>query len=237
MKIGIMQPYFFPYLGYWQLINAVDSFVIYDDVNYIKGGWINRNYILSSGKPHLVTVPLAKASSYKMINEIEVLSDDRSNRRILKSITQSYGKAPFYENIFPIIEKIVNQNEENLAIYLEHSLLCICDYLGISTEIIRSSSLHKTPGLKGQDKILNICQLLGGRIYINAIGGKKLYSFEKFLASGIELCFLETEEIAYSQGIDSFVPNLSIIDVLMFNRKEVLSEMLNSYSLVKRRTE
>ena len=228
-----MQPYFFPYIGYWQLINAVDKFVIYDDVSYIKRGWINRNNILVNGHPQLMNVRLKKVSQNKLINEIEVSQDLNYNNDLLKTIKESYSKAPFFESVLPIVELVINQHEKNLAKYLVFSIKEVCKYLCIDTEIIISSEISKCNELKGQDRILDICKLLSTDQYINAIGGRSLYSIQDFDLSGIELKFLKTLDIRYPQLIhNEFVPNLSILDVMMFNGPVQTNLMLSDYQLV-----
>lgn len=233
MKIGIMQPYFLPYIGYWQLLNAVDKYVIYDDVNYIKGGWINRNRILINKEAKYFNVKLNGASPNKLINEVEVSLDEVYQKKLLKTIEENYKKAPFFYKIFPVIQRIVENKEINLAKYLEYSIREICSYLDIKTELIISSNLEKNNSLKGKDKVIEICKKLGGSEYYNAIGGQELYSFEEFKSNGIELKFLKTEEINYQQFNNEFVPYLSILDVMMFNSKEKVKEFLNNYSLVE----
>lgn len=233
MKIGIMQPYFLPYTGYWQLLNAVDKYVIYDDVNYIKGGWINRNRILINKEAKYFNVKLNGASPNKLINEVEVSLDEVYQKKLLKTIEENYKKAPFFYKIFPVIQRIVENKEINLAKYLEYSIREICSYLDIKTELIISSNLEKNNSLKGKDKVIEICKKLGGSEYYNAIGGQELYSFEEFKSNGIELKFLKTEEINYQQFNNEFVPYLSILDVMMFNSKEKVKEFLNNYSLVE----
>ena len=141
MKIGIMQPYFFPYIGYWQLINAVDKYVIYDDVNYIKGGWINRNRILINDKPSFINWKMNGSSPKKRIKEIHVSNDNRWKNKLLKSIELSYRKAPFFEMSFPIIEEIINHDEVNLSLYLENLIKRIAEYLEMNTEFVLSSNI------------------------------------------------------------------------------------------------
>ena len=233
MKIGIMQPYFFPYIGYWQLLNAVDKYVIYDDVNYIKGGWINRNRILINKEAKYFNVKLNGASPNKLINEVEISNDNIWQKKLLKTVEENYKKAPFFKEVFPIIEKIIENDEKNLAKYLEFSIKEICKYLDIKTELILSSDLKKDNSLKGKDKVIAICKELKGIEYYNAIGGQELYSFEEFKSNGIELKFLKTEEINYQQFSNEFVPYLSSLDVMMFNSKEKVKEFLNNYSLVE----
>ena len=231
MKIGIMQPYFFPYLGYWQLMNAVDKYVVYDDVNYIKGGWINRNHILLNGKPHLINLFLKGSSPYKMINEIEV-THGSGDTKLLKTISMYYSKAKYYNDVFPLIQEIINNPETVLSAYLVDSFKIINRYLGIGTEIILSSALKKDCSLKGEEKVIHICKILNADEYYNAIGGMELYSRERFQENGIKLSFLKTDEIAYPQFNHEFVPNLSIIDVMMFNSKGEIKEILGKFSLI-----
>lgn len=232
MKVGIMQPYFIPYIGYWQLIAAVDRYVIYDDVNYIKGGWINRNRILLDGKPKYFNVQLTGASPNKKINEISVNNNLFVKRKALRLIEAAYKKAPFYEEVFPLIRDIIQCEERNLAIYIGNSLKNICEYLEIATEILYSSSLEKDCSLRGEEKVLAICKIFEATEYYNAFGGQKLYSYLKFLNNGIILKFLKTNEIMYQQFSNEFQRNLSIVDVLMFNSKEKVQKMLQEYSII-----
>ena len=232
MIVGIMQPYFFPYLAYWQLINAVDKFVLFDDVNYIKRGWINRNNILLDKKKYLITLPLEGVSQNKLINEIRIVSDEKQRRKVLQTIESAYKKAPYFEEIMPMIEKNIMScdtiSELNYATIKD----VIC-YLEISTEIILSSDLNKNNDLKGQDKIIHIAELLGADMYINSIGGTELYNKSDFARRGIQLRFLEMGDINYKQFTDIFVPGLSMIDILMFNSKGGIHSMLNKYTLVE----
>ncbi len=234
MKVGIMQPYFIPYIGYWQLMSAVDKYIIYDDVNFIKGGWINRNRILVEGKPKFFNVPLIGASSNKKINEISVNHETFIIRKALRVIESAYKKAPFYEAIKPIITEILECKENNLARYIGYSFEVICDYLKITTELIYSSSLPKDNELRGQDKVIAICNLLGATEYYNAVGGRKLYSYSDFEKKGIKLKFLNTKNIIYQQFDNDFQANLSIIDLLMFNSKEKVYRMLKEYNLIEK---
>jgi hypothetical protein len=224
-----MQPYLFPYIGYYQLLNCVETYIVYDDVNYIKSGWINRNYMLANGQKALFTLSLKKASPNKLINEIEI---GNNHKKLLKTIAQTYSKSPFYSDIFPLIEKLFTSNEKKLSFFLLKSLEIVIDYLNIKTNILLSSSLKKNTDLKGQDKVIDICQCLGADSYINAIGGMKLYSKEKFLKEGIDLSFLKTFDIYYQQYKNEFIKNLSMIDVLMFNSPEDIKKYLHMFELV-----
>ncbi len=230
MKVGIMQPYFFPYLGYWQLINAVDKFVIYDDVNFINRGWINRNCIYVNNNLKYINVHLNAASQNKKINQIEVLSEKtKSNIQLIK---KEYVKAPYFEIVFPLLQKILMNEEKNLTDFLAFSIIVLCEYMGIKTDILLSSELKKNNTLKGQDKIIDICKLLGATQYYNAIGGKKLYNEKDFINNGIELSFLEMNKMYYKHYEENVETNLSIIDVLMFNRRERVKEMLCNFNMV-----
>jgi hypothetical protein len=229
VKLAIMQPYFFPYLGYWQLISAADTFVIYDDVNYIKQGWINRNTIIGNDSNHLISLQLIGASSFKLINEVTV---GNNSQKILKTVEQTYKKAPYFESVFPLIQEILQNKEENLARFLTFSITKLCAYLEIETNIVVSSELIKNNDLKGQDKVLNICEVLHAKQYVNAIGGQELYQKEAFYQQNIELLFVKNKSTDYQQFQSPFMPNLSIIDVLMFNDKEQIKQYLTEFELV-----
>ena len=231
MKIGIMQPYFFPYLGYWQLINAVDRYVVYDDVNFIKGGWISRNNILLNNQKHMITLPLDSPSSFKKINEIGITKNEIAINKVIKTIKAAYLRAPYYDVVMPIIENLI-RNNDNIAKLNYYSIIEIKKYLDIKTDIILSSELPKDNELKGQDKVLHINKILESDMYYNAIGGMELYSREVFKENGIGLYFLKMNEIRYEQGGKEFVPGLSIIDVLMYNSPDKVREMLNMFTLL-----
>lgn len=233
MKVAIMQPYFFPYIGYFQLINAVDVFVVYDNIEYTKKGWINRNRILVNGKPEYISLPLKKDSDYLNVDQ-RYLSEswNMDKKKLLNKIKESYRKAPFYENIMPLIEDIINYPEDNLFKFIYNSILKLSDFLSINTKIVMSSSLQYDNNLKSQDKVLSICKSLGAKTYINPEGGVDLYDKEDFLSNSIELFFLKADKRTYVQYHNDFVPFLSIIDVLMFNDKNsVMDYLTNGYSL------
>ena len=229
MKLAIMQPYFFPYLGYFQLIHAVDTFVVYDDVNFIKGGWINRNYILSHGQKVRITLQLLGASPNRLINQISV-AENRG--KLLRTLQQNYARAPYLADVLPMLEEILGFEESNLAVFLDLGLRRICDYLNICPRWCRSSNLQKDNSLRGQDKILAICKELGAKHYINVPGGKILYDHASFTAADIRLSFIEPRVLEYRQSGHEFVPYLSIIDILMFNNQQQCQRLLERYKLV-----
>jgi WbqC-like protein family len=232
MKIAIMQPYIFPYIGYFQLINTVDKFILYDDVNFINKGWINRNNVLINNKESLFTIPLKEASQNKLINEIEILQDGKWQNKFLKTIEQSYKKSPQFQVVFPIIQEIINSPETNISSLIYFSTNKICEYLGIKTEIIKSSSVYNNANLKAQDRILDICKLNQATQYINPQGGIELYDKVIFDNNKIKLNFLKSNSVKYSQYNSDFIPYLSIIDVLMFNTKAQINDHLVSFELI-----
>ena len=218
MKVAIMQPYFFPYIGYFQLINAVDVFVIYDSIEFSKKGWINRNRILVNNKDYVFTLPLKKDSDFLNVDE-RFLSDNWNSDKIklLNKIKESYRKAPFYNDVIVILEDALNYEDKNLFDFIKNSLIKVLDYLEIKTKIIQSSEVDFDNSLKNQDKVIAICNAMNARTYINPIGGIELYDKEVFKASGIELQFLKANPITYQQYENEIVMFLSIIDVMMFN--------------------
>ncbi|TXI65430.1 MAG: hypothetical protein E6Q46_06215 [Flavobacterium sp.] len=231
MKVSIMQPYLFPYIGYFQLIANSDVFVIYDDVNFIKKGWINRNTILVNNTPYLFSIPLQNVSQNKLINEIFISDLEKWKTDLLKTISLSYKKAPFYQDVYPLIEKIISFDELNLAFFIQNSLQNLCEYLNLNTKLIMSSEIVKNNELRGESKIIDICVQLGATQYINAIGGIELYTQENFQVKNIDLKFIKSENIIYKQFKNEFKPWLSIIDVLMFNSPEEVNLILKRFDL------
>jgi hypothetical protein len=230
-RLAIMQPYFFPYIGYFQLIQAVDQFIVYDNIKYTKRGWINRNRMLQNGKDVMFSLPLKADSDFRDICERE-LAADFSPDKFLDRIAGAYRRAPYFVETFPLIEQVVRHEDRNLFGFIHHSITATCAYLGIGTEIRVSSTIDVDHGLKSQDKVLALCQAVGADSYINAIGGTDLYSQEDFAARGIGLKFLQSRPIEYSQFGGEFVPWLSIIDVMMFNPKATVTAMLDRYDLI-----
>lgn len=232
MKIAIMQPYIFPYVGYFQLINAVDKFIVLDDVNYINKGWINRNNILVNGKGNLFTIPLKEASQNKLINEIYISDENKWKIKLLKTIEQNYKKACCFDIAYPIIEEIVNSSNSKISDFNYYSITKINNYFGIKTEIIASSSIYENTDLKAQNRIIDICMKENASVYINPIGGTELYNRKDFIDKKLELFFIKSNDIKYSQFGNDFAPWLSIIDVMMFNSIATIQKFLEQYTLV-----
>jgi len=233
MKLAIMQPYFLPYIGYFQLLNAVDEFVVYDNIEFTKRGWIQRNRILVNGSDSMFSLPLKKASDYLDICERQLADSFGLERsKILRRIESAYRRAPFFISAMPVIERCFNYESANLFEFIHNSLLVVCEYLGITTRITISSGLASNHSLKGQDKVISLCQELSAHHYINAINGRGLYRKEAFAEKGIQLSFIKSEPIVYPQFDNEFVPSLSIIDVMMFNVVTTIGEYWERYELV-----
>ncbi len=232
MKIAIMQPYIFPYIGYFQLINSSNKFVIYDDVNFIKKGWINRNRILVNGKANLFSIPLEKSSQNKLINETVISDNAIWKHKFLRTIELAYSKAPFFDDVFKLISDVIRNEEINISKFIFKSLNLICNYLEIKTEIVASSSVYNNSGFKNQFRIIDICRKENASLYINPVGGTELYSRDLFRKNEIEIKFLKSKPAVYKQFDDNFIDSLSVIDVLMFNSKENVKELLNEYELL-----
>jgi hypothetical protein len=233
MKLGIMQPYIFPYIGYFQLINAVDKFVIYDDIEYTKKGWINRNRILLNGADSLFSLPLRKDSDFCHVNH-RFLADSYADfvKKFKGQLVSAYSKAPFYKDVYPLIEKCLDYENHNLFDFVYNSLINVTRYLNIETPFVVSSTLHLDEQLKGEAKVIYINKQLNSSVYINAIGGQSLYSKDTFSNSGLDLKFIQSNTIVYPQFKNEFVSNLSIIDVMMFNSPDQIKGYLNAFTLI-----
>lgn len=232
MRVAINQPYFLPYIGYFQLIAATDLFVVYDRIKYTKKGWINRNRFLLNGADAMFSLPLRKGPDSLDIVE-RSLAPEFDRGRLLLQLAGAYRKAPQFAPTFELLERVVRHPDDNLFGYLHHALLETCRHLGIGTGIRVSSTIAYDNALKGQDKVLAICAALGARDYVNAIGGTGLYASEDFAARGVTLHFLRARPFEYPQFGAPFVPWLSIIDVLMFNPlDEVRDRVAHHYDLV-----
>ena len=228
-----MQPYVFPYLGYFQLIHAADKFVIYDDVNFIKQGWVNRNYILLKGSPHLFTVPVQKISSNALINQTLVSGLPHNwDIKLLQTISRAYKKAPYFNEVFPIIESVFTMTTvKSIGTVATESIQSVLKYLSLKTDIVATSALYNNHHLINAGRVIDICIKENADSYINPAGGFDLYNKETFLAKGIRLGFIKPRAVVYPQFQHEFIPGLSIIDTLMFNSVDDTVKMLNEYDL------
>lgn len=224
-----MQPYLFPYIGYYQLVYSSDNFVLYDDVAFINRGYINRNNILLNGKPFRFTIPVPGASQNKLIDELEFSSDVK---KILKTFVQSYSKAPFYSDVMPIVEAVLTNDDRSIAEVCKQGIVQVFNYLGIDKKIHKSTSLQYDRTLSAAMKLVEITKLFKSNHYVNSIGGQELYNKDFFAQYNIELSFIKPNKIVYKQNAGEFVPNLSMIDVLMWNEPENVRKLLTEYSLL-----
>ena len=242
MKLAIMQPYFFPYLGYFQLIHAVDKCILYDNVNYIKKGWVNRNRLLEMNKtPVYIYLPLKQSSSNKLIKEIEIDNTKPWKTTFLKIIEHNYKRSNFFEEVYPIIKDIIMFDEANLSRFNYNLLKTICTELKIEMRLYFKSEEYEQIEMEicNEDKfyrmhsrIIEICKYEKAETYVNPIGGQELYNKKYFGSYGIELLFLNTQEYHYEQNSREYFDHLSIIDVLMNCGKEKTIRMLGRYDLV-----
>lgn len=233
MKAAIMQPYFWPYPGYFQLIEAVDLFIVYDNIEYTKAGWINRNRLCRDGAAHTFSLPLKKASDYLDVRDRELAADFKPEK-LLNQFKGAYRHAPYFSPTFPLIERVLRYEARNLFRFLHHSICATCEHLGITTEIRVSSDIPIDHHLKKQDKVLALCRAVGAGTYVNLSGGMALYSPAAFRAHGIELVFIRAKPFEYAQFDHPFVPLLSIIDLMMFNPMETVRACISrNYELLR----
>lgn len=229
MKLGIMQPYFMPYIGYFQLMAAVDKYVIFDDVNYIKRGWSARNNIIVNGQKHLFSVMVEGGSQNNLYTQVRVIDDFV---KLKKTLEMNYKRAPYYAETIALLEKVFSFENRQFNHFIRNSFEVVFDYLGINTEFVFSSDLGNDKSMKGKDKILDICKLMGATEYYNAIGGSELYDKKEFVENGIQLYFVNSTLEPYPQLSPQFIPYLSMIDVLMMNSRENVISLLGKFSLV-----
>lgn len=236
MKLAITQPYLFPYIGYWQLIAAADRFVLLDDVNYIKKGFINRNRILYGNSDHQFTISLDHPSQNNLIMDSKLSADPESRMNFLRLVQDAYRHAPYYDAVYPMIERVMTNSELDLTEFIFYSIRETAAYLGVKTEFTKSSLVEKDPALRAQDRIIAICKKLDADTYINPAGGRELYDQETFAANGLQLYFIDMKQdmVRYKQFAEPFIENLSIIDVMMFNSVEEIGELLKYYELNER---
>ena len=230
MKAAIMQPYFLPYIGYWQLISSVDRFVVYDNIQYTKSGWINRNRFLQNGKPQVFTIPLKSDSDYMDVGERRI-SPAFNKSKLINQLNGAYAKATNSKTIMPILKDIIGYDEDNLFGYILNSIKEICTYLEIDTEIVTSSQIEIDHSLKAEERVLAICKAEKATVYVNTSGGTGLYDKDRFRGEGIDLKFIQSKDIRYPQFGDEFVPWLSILDVMMFNDQATIKQFLAEHTL------
>jgi hypothetical protein len=191
MKVAIMQPYFFPYISYFQLISAVDIFYFHDDSKYTKKGFINRNFIEVNREPFRITLPLKNSSDFESIKD-KIIAPSFNPKSILRTLQVTYGKSDHFSEIYPIVSDILLKKQENLSKYLANGIITISEYLEIKSRFFYTSELNLVK-LRNSEKIISICKFNDSAQYINPIGGLKLYNRDYFLESGVQLNFIESK--------------------------------------------
>lgn len=230
MKLAIKQPYFMPYIGYFQVMKYVDTFVFYDDVNYYKGGYINRNYILINNQSNYIIIPTKNASQNLLINEVVLFKHDKMYQNVAKTIFMAYKKAPYFDKVFPIIEGVLTSNSTYLSELAQLSIVEVAKYLNLKTTfLVSSEQFASSRGIEKEKRLINICKEVNAQKYICDIGGKEIYKKENFKKEGIDLQFLIPNLPTYEQFENKFVPSLSIIDILMFNSINTINEMMDNF--------
>ncbi len=243
IKLGIMQPYFFPYIGYFQLIKAVDTFILYDQVQYIKKGWINRNRIIEVNRAdRIISVPVKHIAVTQLIAETEIDNCVKWQHQMIKIIEFNYKRSPFFDEIFTFIKSILSIPYQKISQLNSYSIQAIASFLDIKTKIIteddRLNSVEiDLSGIESDEnrktrRVLSICERFDAQAYINPIGGVELYDKTNFKVGGIDLLFVKTKEYHYQQFSEAFIPHLSIIDVLFCCGLEKTKELLNNYELI-----
>lgn len=222
-----MQPYLFPYIGYFQLLAAVDKFVFYDDVNFIKNGWINRNRLILAGATRYITLPLSGASPFLKINQIDVQGGDGWRRKLVESLRHSYAKAPYFAEVNALFQEVVCSDEQKIGEIAKASVTAVARYLGLDQHFVASSAIYGNESLSGQARVLDICAREGASHYYNPPGGRALYAEQAFEERGIGLHFIAPRLDPYAQFADTFEPGLSIIDILMFNDRDTVRKMIH----------
>jgi hypothetical protein len=231
MKTAIMQPYFLPQIGYFSMISAVNSFYIYEDVNFNSSVWVNRNTFLNAGRIFLATIPLEKKSHKLKINDLKIIKRQNWVNKITKSIQQSYSKALSFKYVFPFFQNIINYNTDNLSEYLTYQIKEICNFLNIKTKIY-SSVIFNNSHLKGEDRVIDICIKSRTNTYINRYGGANYYKKDNFKKYNIELKFIKEDFLSYAQvNANKFNAPLSIIDLLMNVSRDQYYKHLFSYKI------
>lgn len=238
MKVAIMQPYLFPYIGYFQLVANSDAFIFLDNVQFINRGWVNRNYILSNGNSILMSLPLKKSSRDEWIKHKEISAEEymKSLVKLNKTIQRSYSSCINFLNIDDMIKQVLNKNAHFLSDIVENSVTKVSEYLKINTDFYRASDLisdQESSSFTASERIINLVNKLGGTEYINLIGGRDMYDKKWFLSKGVKLSFLTPEIIPYPQISKTFIPSLSIIDVLMNNEVTYIQDMLYPKTMLK----
>lgn len=221
-----MQPYWFPYIGYFQLIAHSDVFVIRDEVQYTKEGWINRNRFLVAGEPRWITLPVKRAPHRSRISEREYLLEQPEVDRVARRLEEAYRSAPQFEAVRRLVTETMSYDTATVSAFNTNAIEAVLEFIGVDVEVLAASSLQLADGVGGEDRVIEICRRVNATRYLNPIGGRTLYSAERFADGGLELAYLTPGLTPYEQFGGPFVESLSIIDVLMFNDRRAVRAMV-----------
>ena len=234
MKISVMQPYFFPYLGYFSLIQDSDVFVVLDNVQYVRRGWMNRNRVIGKNQSpvyfHLSTI---KAPQKTMTRQIKIDHNREWKKTLLDKLDYYEKSAPYFEETKAMVERLISFETDSLCDMNIHILEELCKFLGITTKFVLASDLEidESKIIETDDWGLEITKTFGASDYINLWGGRHIYSVNKYNNSNITLKFIENELVYYNQHNEMFIKSLSIIDVLMYNDRAETMDLINKYSV------
>ena len=231
-RVAAIQPYLFPYVGYFQLMAACDELLLLDDVQYVTRRWINRNRILVNGEPSWITLPVRHACRDLPINERRYAREPLTARRVLHQIEAAYRRAPHLASVLALVDDALTGTDDNVARINARALALVAGAVGIDTPVVLASDTRGNRGLRGEDAIIELCRRRGATAYLNPIGGSGLYDSSRFAAAGLSLEFLQFEAPAYPQFGAPFVPRLSIVDVMMFNALATVRAMITRGSIV-----
>lgn len=231
MRLAIMQPYFFPYIGYYALINYVDRFILFDVPQFIRHGWIERNRVLKPNEGWMyVKVPLEKHSRDTAIKDVQIRTHEHWQEKILQQLIHYKKKAPYYQEVRELLNQCFDYDTPSIVDLNRHILENTCEYIGINTpiEVLTAMNLQYESAKAADEWALNISLAMGANEYVNPPGGEDFFDRKKYHDKKIKLTFLETSIEPYDQKRSIFEPGLSIIDVLMFNDPEVVNKMINT---------
>ena len=235
MRLGLNQPYFFPYIGHYALIKQVDLYIIDDIVQFTDKSWMTRNRILKpQGGWQYIIMPVKKHSSKSAILEITVDDEKKWKQKILKQLDY-YRRAPFFSQTYELVEKLLNTQSNRLSEINENITRGVCAYLGIDTpiEVLSRMKISYDPPQEADEWGLNLCRAVPGVTeYWNAPGGASFYDRKKYRDAGIEIKFQKMIFEEYPQKGDPFEPGLSILDVMMFNDTARIRQMMDHYELI-----
>lgn len=231
MILAAMQPYVFPYLGYFQLIREADAFYWLDGVAFIRRGWSNRNVLVGRNGPVRFVYPVLSGARDQSYAEVRLSLPDYHIRKFLEMVSHHYQKAPFFDEVFPVIQTAVSIETDSFCELAMHSTRTLCRYMGIETPLTPTASWPESRDFRGEARILALCRRGAAHCFLNAEGGRDLYDPCVFASEGIELRFLCHSPAAYPQPGDRFVPRASTIDALMNNSIPKLQWLLDQFDI------